>query len=95
MKRESAAIGRVLRSLASSNFWKCYGKLPESARKLADRNYAEWLRDPQHPSLRFKPFRKDQWSARVGDHYRAVGQFVDGNTFLWTWIGSHEEYNKL
>lgn len=51
--------------------------------------------DPRYPALRFKPFKNNQWSARLGDHYRAVGRFVDGNTFLWTWIGSHEEYNKL
>ena len=85
----------MLRSLTSSSFWKGYGELPESVRKLADRNYAIWLNDPRHRSLRFKPFGKNQWSARVGDHYRAVGRFVDGNTFLWTWIGSHEDYNKL
>jgi hypothetical protein len=29
-----------------------------------------------------------------GDHYRAVACF-DGEMFIWTWIGSHEEYNKL
>ncbi len=42
-----------------------------------------------------QPFKNNQWSARVGDRYRAVGRFVDGNTFVWTWIGSHEDYNKL
>jgi hypothetical protein len=26
---------------------------------------------------------------------RAVGRFEDGETFLWLWIGSHEDYNKL
>ncbi len=27
-------------------------------------------------------------------HYRAIGHFVkDG--FLWEWIGTHEEYNRL
>lgn len=39
-------------------------------------------------------FRPGDWSARVGDHYRAVGYFEDSDTFIWTWIGTHEEYNK-
>jgi hypothetical protein len=31
---------------------------------------------------------------RVGIHYRAVGHFVkDG--FLWEWIGTHGEYDRL
>jgi len=85
----------VLKSLTTAEFWKCYGKLPASIQLLADRGYRLWSTDPRHPSLRFKPFKRNQWSARVGDHYRAVGRFVDGNTFIWTWIGSHEDYNKL
>jgi hypothetical protein len=24
-----------------------------------------------------------------------VGHFVETDTFLWTWIGTHEDYNKL
>ena len=87
-----AASGRVLNSLATSDFWRRYHELPEAVQRLADRGYAVWSRDPRHPSLRFKPFKKNQWSAR---RYRAVGHFVEGNTFLWTWIGSHEDYNKL
>jgi hypothetical protein len=31
---------------------------------------------------------------RIGDHYRALADF-DGEIFIWTWIGSHEDYNKL
>jgi hypothetical protein len=30
----------------------------------------------------------------VGDHYRAIAWF-DGGMFIWTWIGTHEEYNKF
>ena len=59
------------------------------------KNYLLWLNDPRHPSLRFKPIGSGQWSARVGDHYRAVGRFVETDTFLWIWIGTHEDYSKL
>jgi hypothetical protein len=85
----------VLKSLAAPDFWKLYHDLPEAAQRQADRAFAYWSRDPRHPGLRFKPFKNNQWSARLGDRYRAVGRFIDGNTFLWTWIGSHEDYNKL
>ena len=90
--RDKPASGRVLKSVTTSGFRKRYYDLPEPAQRLADRGYALWLRDPRHPSLRFK---NNQWSARIGDRYRAVGRFVDGSTFLWTWIGTHEDYNKL
>ena len=82
-------------SKAASSFWRRYEGLPAEIRRLADRNYGVWLENQRHPSLRFKPFRAGQWSVRVGDHYRAVGYFPDNQTFVWTWIGTHEEYNKL
>ena len=36
-----------------------------------------------------------QWLGRVGDHYRPTGYFLTSDTFVWTWMGTHEEYNKL
>lgn len=33
-------------------------------------------------------------SPHRGDHYRALADF-DGDTFIWKWIGSHEDYNKF
>lgn len=32
---------------------------------------------------------------RIGDHHRALGYFENKTLFIWTWIGSHEQYNKL
>ena len=84
-----------MRSLASPRFWELYRSLPEEVRKLADKNYELWRANPRHPSLHFKPIGKDFWSVRVGAHHRAVGRFQDEETFLWLWIGTHEEYNKL
>ncbi len=82
-------------SKVAGSFWKRYAELPEQVQRLALKNYALWLADQGHRSLRFKPFKHGDWSVRVGDHYRAVGYFRDKDTFLWTWIGTHEEYNKL
>src|SRR5258705_414948 len=34
------------------------------------------------------------YSARVGSHYRVIGK-LKGDTVIWDWIGSREEYNNL
>ncbi len=82
-------------SKAAASFWRGFYELPEAIQQLAQKNYRLWQINPQHPSLRFKPFRDVHWSVRVGQHYRAVGYFRDDSTFVWTWIGTHEDYNKL
>ncbi len=82
-------------SKAVRSFWVRYAELPEEAQLLAYRNFQIWLANPMHPSLHFKPFKNRNWSVRVGAHYRAVGYFRGPNTFVWIWIGTHEEYNKL
>ena len=46
--------------------------LPAEVRVLARKNYVLWRRNPQHPSIRFKPVGGSVWSARVGLAYRAL-----------------------
>lgn len=74
-------------------FCECYEKLPVEIRNLADKNFHLLRDDPAHPSLQFKKAGK-VWSVRVGAHYRAVSTLIEGG-FLWVWIGSHAEYDKL
>lgn len=50
--------------------------------------------EPFHPSLHFKKIGGGKWSIRLGIDYRAIGIFQDG-VFVWDWIGSHSEYNRL
>ena len=78
---------------AASSFWICYEKLPIEIRELADKNFNLLKSDHAHPSLQFKKVGK-AWSARVGSHYRAVATPIKGG-FLWIWIGTHAEYDKL
>jgi len=80
-------------SRGTSEFWRRYRALPAEVRMLAQKNYRLWSANAFHPSLHFKSIGKADWSVRVGGHYRAIGKF-SGKTFLWEWIGSHEEYNK-
>ena len=60
---------------------------------LADRNYELLKSDPAHRSLHFKKV-SGLWSVRVGLHYRALATEA-GEHFVWFWIGSHADYNKL
>jgi hypothetical protein len=83
----------IIPSRGTSEFWRRYRALPAEVRTLAQKNYRLWSANAFHPSLHFKSIGKSDWSVRVGGHYRAVGKF-SGETFLWEWIGSHEEYNK-
>jgi hypothetical protein len=81
-----------LRHLASTSFWATYQALPVETRELADKNFALLKSDPRHPSLHFKKLGK-LWSARVGDHYRALGMDIEDGIY-WIWIGTHAEYDK-
>jgi hypothetical protein len=67
--------------------------LPQDIQKLADQAYERLKQNPRHPSLRFKKVGRF-WSARVGVHYRAVAVEA-ADEFVWFWVGTHAEYNKL
>lgn len=82
-----------MRHFASPRFWAAYQALPPSVRKLADANYDLLKRDPRHPSLQFKKVGR-YWSVRVGLRHRALAAEVNDG-YLWFWIGSHADYDKL
>ena len=83
----------TLPSRGTPEFWRLYAALPAEVRLLAQKNYRLWSANAFHPSLHFKSIGKPNWSARVGDHYRAVGK-SSGAVFLWEWIGTHEAYSR-
>ncbi len=82
-------------SKVSARYWKEFHELPRHIQELSHKNYLLWLKAPRHPSVRFKPIHGRLYSARVGEHYRAVGYFSNPHEFTWIWIGSHEDYNKF
>jgi hypothetical protein len=82
-----------LKHLASLEFWSRYEALPKDVRALADKSFGLLQADRKHPSLHFKKLGK-VWSARVGAHHRALAVEIDGG-YLWVWIGTHAEYDKL
>ena len=84
-----------MNSYCTDKFWRGYHALTQAARATADKNYALWRANPQHPSLHFKPVGSEGfWSVRVGKHCRALGH-REGEDITWVWIGSHSEYDQL
>jgi hypothetical protein len=82
-----------LKHHATADFWKAYDGLPERVRKVADESFALLKSNPKHPSLHFKNVGRF-WSARIGSSWRALA-VRDGDDFIWWWIGSHGDYDKL
>jgi len=77
----------------TDRFWKCYEKLPELVQKISKKNFELLKTNASHPSLHFKKVGKF-WSARIGLDYRALA-IKDGEDFIWVWIGTHDEYERM
>ncbi len=74
-------------------FWEHYQNLPQAVQRQADKCFELLQRDPKHPSLNFKQVGKTDWSVRINRGYRALA-FEDEGTFIWFWIGPHNEYMR-
>lgn len=85
-----------MKSRTTAKFHKAFAELPELVQEQAREAYRQFMRDPWHPSLRFKLVHPNLpiYSVRVSKGYRAVGQ-RDANGVVWFWIGSHADYDKL
>ncbi len=77
----------------TARFWKCFDKLPIPIKNVARQNFELLKSNPRHPSLHFKKIG-NFWSARVGLNHRALA-VEDGNDFIWLWIGTHDEYDRM
>ena len=77
----------------TDRFWKCFDKLPIPVQNIAKKNFQLLKTNPQHPSVHFKKIG-DFWSARVGLNHRALA-IEDGGDFIWVWIGTHDEYERM
>jgi hypothetical protein len=85
-----------VRSRTTERFRKAFAALPARVQGQARSAYRTFQRDPSHPSLRFKLVHETMpiFSARVGIGYRAVA-VREGETWVWFWIGSHGDYDRL
>jgi len=85
-----------VKSLGTASFWKAYRALPSSIRETARAAYGKFLQNPAHSSLQLERLRFDPrfWSVRVTRDYRAVAQRLEGDVWIWVWIGSHKEFDR-
>ena len=86
-----------MKSRATVRFRRLLTDLPLDVRRLAKRTFKTWLADSNHPSLEFKKLhgtKQPTYSARVGIHWRALA-VRNGDDYIWFWIGSHSDYDKL
>jgi hypothetical protein len=74
-------------------FWDCYWSLSSQVRGVADKSFSLLRENPRHPSLHFKKVGRF-WSARVSAGHRALA-IPDGEDYIWVWIGTHDEYERL
>jgi hypothetical protein len=77
----------------TNRFWKYFYNLPESVQKASKKNFELLKTNPFHPSLGFKKVGK-LWSLRVTIKHRAIA-LKDDDDFIWFWIGTHEEYERI
>jgi hypothetical protein len=86
-----------MRSVRTKRFRALLDALPADAQRQARDAYKLIKQNPRHGSLQFKrisPSDLTLYSARVGDHYRAIGM-LESSAVTWIWIGTHAAYNKL
>jgi hypothetical protein len=84
-----------VKSIANDSFWKLYHALSDDLRQEAKVAFRLFRDNPAHPGLSLERLRwgSDLWSVRITRGYRAVGQ-KQGDTMIWYWIGSHNEFDK-
>lgn len=82
-----------MKSRTTDRFRKLFAGLPQEIQRSAKKCYLLWKENPDHPSLHFKKIG-ELYCVRIADRWRVLG-FMKDQTYIWFWIGSHEEYNKM
>ena len=77
----------------TERFRQARQRLPRRIRERADKAFALLRENPRHPSLHFKKVGVF-WSARMDAGTRALA-VRDGGDFVWVWIGSHDDYERI
>lgn len=89
-------------NVRTASFNKQLDALPVFAQVLAQAAYEEFVRNPNHPSLRWHKLedrkasshKPDSYSVSVSRSYRAI-YYIDAGTGtnVWYWIGTHGDYD--
>ena len=83
-------------SRGTLTFWAAYHALPADIKRAAKAAYQKFRENPAHPSLRLERLKHDPraWSVRVTRDYRAVARRYEADTWVWFWIGSHQDFDR-
>jgi len=81
-------------------FQQLLDRLPREIRNLALAAFRQFCIDPALTSLRHRALKDTgkgahlagSFSVSINRQYRAI-YFVDGDTNVWYWIGSHADYD--
>lgn len=87
-----------MKSRRTKQFRAALEALPPAIQKQAADACQRWQQNPSHPELHFKPIDPsdpDVFSIRIGRGYRAICERQLDGSYLWLWIGTHEDYNKI
>lgn len=86
----------TLHSRTSRSFRRRYARLPPDVQEFVRRTYHSWIANPFSPAYGFKKLdiAPGYWSVDVGYRYRALAQRVSSDSFVFYWVGTHEDYNK-
>ena len=87
-----------MKSTRTRQFHKQFHALSAEVQRDARAAYQQFVKDPLYPGLHLESVQGKQgrtyYSVRVGLHYRALAERLP-DTWLWFWIGTHAEYDKL
>jgi hypothetical protein len=83
-----------LKHRRTKRFNKCFESLPSDIQDRAREQFLLLKQDSTHPSLGLEHKGRGVWGVRVNAAYRALAA-KDGDTFVWWWIGDHDEYDRL
>jgi hypothetical protein len=85
-------------SKRTKDFKRLFSGLSEEVQRNARKQFALFLENRSHPSLRMKLIgstrnkRFRMYDVTVGMGYRAT-YFKDGDVFVWFWIGTHNSFD--
>lgn len=82
-----------MRHTTTKRFWKQYYKQTSYVQNLADKAFNTLRENPSHHSLQFKKVG-ELYSVRIGLSHKALS-IKDEECYIWVWIGSHDEYERL
>lgn len=83
--------------MTDKKFHKDLAGLPKHIQDKAREQFGRWMKDQRIGDFKELQARPGWWRVQIGDRYRAMGYELKGQpvrTIVWTWIGSHEDYNK-